>query len=306
MPAVLQEPSTLASAPRRGSRSTWVRRVAVNVARLVILAGILVALASGWYLAKRGFGRQWRYRVVEELHKRGVEASIGRVTLKPFRGLVANNVRIFDYKNREKTLALISEVSLDVNYAALIHHEPFLNALDVRDAEITLPFKAAAGQTEKAQLTDFRAHVYFPPSRSGTTSASTLPPANGATAWAVSSVTPSGIGSGTSPVFKCVAASISKNFWIPSAGAARSRTPHFNRRLRSKSPGRQTLERIHFGRRSSATPLLASSLTGACRSRISLRIFPGTASEHFFEVFRFETKRANSAPSFSMHRATFA
>ncbi len=165
MPAVLQEPTTLASAPRRGSRSTWVRRVAVNVARLVILAGILVALGGGWYLAKRGFGRQWRYRVVEELHKRGVEASIGRVTLKPFRGLVANNVRIFDYKNREKTLALISEVSLDVNYAALIHHEPFLNALDVRDAEITLPFKAAAGQTEKAQLTDFRAHVYFPPER---------------------------------------------------------------------------------------------------------------------------------------------
>src|SRR5437867_10237422 len=165
MPTVLQEPSTLTSTPRRGSRSTWMHRVAVNVARLVILVTILGTLAGGWYLAKRGFGRQWRYRVVEELHKRGVEASIGRVTLNPFRGLVANNVRIFDYKNREKTLALISEVSLDVNYAALIHHEPFLNALDVRDAEITLPFKAAAGQTEKAQLTDFRAHVYVPPER---------------------------------------------------------------------------------------------------------------------------------------------
>jgi hypothetical protein len=139
------------------------RRVAVNVARLAILVAILGALGAGWYLAKRGFGRQWRYRVVEELHKLGVEASIGRVTLNPFRGLVANNVRIFDYKNREKTLALISEVSLDVNYAALIHHQPFLNALDVRNAEITLPFKAAPGQAERAQLTDFRAHVYFPP-----------------------------------------------------------------------------------------------------------------------------------------------
>src|SRR5437899_6975593 len=163
MPTVLQEPTTLASAPRRGSRSTWVRRVAVNVARLVILAGILVALGGGWYLAKRGFGRQWRYRVVEELHKRGVEASIGRLTLDPFRGLVAKNVRIFDYKNRENTLALISEVSLDINYAALIHHEPFLNALDVRDAQIALPIKTGEGKADKAQLTDFRAHVYFPP-----------------------------------------------------------------------------------------------------------------------------------------------
>src|SRR5437899_12349283 len=163
MPTVLQEPTTLASAPRRGSRSTWVRRVAVNVARLVILAGILVALGGGWYLAKRGFGRQWRYRVVEELHKRGVEASIGRLTLDPFRGLVAKNVRIFDYKNREKTLARISEVSLDINYAALIHHEPFLNALDVQNAQITLPLKDAEGTINGAQFNDLRAHVYFPP-----------------------------------------------------------------------------------------------------------------------------------------------
>src|SRR5438552_17342171 len=164
MPTVLQEPSTF-SAPRRGSRSTWMHRVAVNLGRLLLLVTILAILGGGWYLAKRGFGRQWRYRVVEELHKRGVEASIGRVTLKPFRGLVANNVRIFDYKNREKTLARIGGVSLDVNYAALIHHEPSRNALDVRDAEITLPFKAAAGQTDNAPLTDFRAERDVTPER---------------------------------------------------------------------------------------------------------------------------------------------
>ena len=131
--------------------------------RLVILAIILGIAGGSYYLAKRGFGRQWRYRVVEELRKHGVEASIGRLTLDPFRGLVAKNVRIFDYKNRENTLALISEVSLDINYAALIHHEPFLNALDVRDAQIILPFKTADEKGDRAVLTNLRAHVYFPP-----------------------------------------------------------------------------------------------------------------------------------------------
>ncbi len=120
-------------------------------------------LGSGWYLAKRGFGRQWRSLVVEELHKRGVEASVGRLTLDPFRGLVARNVRIFDYKNRENTLAVISEISLDINYAALIHHESFLNALDVRNAQITLPLTTAEGRPEKVQLNNFHAHIYFPP-----------------------------------------------------------------------------------------------------------------------------------------------
>src|SRR5213592_577265 len=131
MPTVLQEPSTF-SAPRRGSRSVWVHRVAVNLGRLLLLVTILAILGGGWYLAKRGFGRQWRYRVVEELHKSGVEASIGRLTLAPIRGLVAKNVRILHYNNLENTLARISEVSLDINYAALNHHEPFLNALDVQ------------------------------------------------------------------------------------------------------------------------------------------------------------------------------
>src|SRR5438552_15608586 len=102
--------------------------------RLAILAAMVGAIGGGYYLARRGFGREWRYRVVEELHKRGVEADIGRLTLDPFRGLVARNVRIFDYKNRENTLAVIREVSLYINYAALILRQPLLYSLEVRVA----------------------------------------------------------------------------------------------------------------------------------------------------------------------------
>ncbi len=161
MPPVLEPPQVRPL--RRRRKATWTQRIAVSFVRLIILGVFLGIGGGGYYLAKRGFGRQWRYRVVEELRKRGVEASIGRLTLDPFRGLVAKNVRIFDYKNRENTLALISEVSLDINYAALIHHEPFLNALDVRDAQIILPFKTTDEKGDKAVLTNLRAHVYFPP-----------------------------------------------------------------------------------------------------------------------------------------------
>jgi hypothetical protein len=161
MPTVLEPPET--SAPAQESQASVARRLAVSGMRLLVIMAVSALLGAGWYLAKKGFGREWRYRVVEELHKRGVEASIGRLTLDPFRGLVAQNVRIFDYKNRENTLALISEVSLDINYAALIHHQPFLNALDVRNAQITLPRKRGERKREKPQLRNFRAHVYFPP-----------------------------------------------------------------------------------------------------------------------------------------------
>src|SRR5260221_23666 len=97
-------------------------------------------------MLRRHAPRRMKHQPVEKLDKRGVDAQIGRMTLDRFRGLVAKIVRIFDYRNRENTLALISEVSLDINYASLSHHEPFLNALDVRDAQITFPIKTAEGK----------------------------------------------------------------------------------------------------------------------------------------------------------------
>src|SRR6516165_5891670 len=165
MPAVLEPPRKGFGTSARRRKPSWGRRIILTVVRLAVLAAIFGIIGGGYYLAKRGFGREWRSRVVAELHKRGVEAYIGRLTLDPFRGLVAKNVRIFDYKNRENTLALISEVSLDINYAALIHHEPFLNALDVRDAQITFPLMTTEGKASRAQLINLRAHIYFPPER---------------------------------------------------------------------------------------------------------------------------------------------
>ncbi|MGH8093404.1 MAG: AsmA-like C-terminal region-containing protein, partial [Chthoniobacterales bacterium] len=56
-------------------------------------------------------------------------------------------------------------ISLDINYAALFHHQPFLNALDIRNGDLAIPLPPVAGQVSKAELKRFRAHVFFPPER---------------------------------------------------------------------------------------------------------------------------------------------
>jgi len=161
MPPVLESPTI---SPRgRHRHPPFSHRLLVSALRFLVVLAVSALIGGGWYLARKGFGREWRLRVVEELHKRGVEASIGHLTLDPFRGLVAQDVRIFDYKNHANTLALISEISLDINYAAFFHHEPFLNALDVRNADLRFPIRSASEKIQDVELKKCRAHIYFPP-----------------------------------------------------------------------------------------------------------------------------------------------
>src|SRR5437762_3025895 len=101
MPVLVQNQQQRSTAREsRTVRANFRRRLLISALRFVIVFAAAALIGGGWYLAKKGFGREWRYRVVEELHKRGVEVSIRRLTLSPSRGLVARDVRVFDYKNR--------------------------------------------------------------------------------------------------------------------------------------------------------------------------------------------------------------
>ncbi|MGI8432137.1 MAG: hypothetical protein ACR2MW_07605, partial [Chthoniobacterales bacterium] len=165
MPAALIDDPPRPRLHRGRVRASPARRALRAVLRLTILLVVASLALGAWYLARKGFSRNWRNLVVEELHKRGVEASVRRLTLDPFRGLIARDVRIFDYKRREQTLAVVGGVSLDINYAALFHRQPFLNAIDIRNGDLRIPLAPVAGQVSRAEIKRFRAHVYFPPER---------------------------------------------------------------------------------------------------------------------------------------------
>lgn len=163
MPAIAEPP--VRRLHRGRVRPSGRRRAIRALLRFLVLFIVAGLAVSGWYLARKGFSRNWRNLVVEELHKRGVEASVRRLTLDPFRGLIARDVRVYDYKKQDQTLAVVSEISLDINYAALLQHQPFLNAIDIRNGDLTIPLPKTAGQVSEAELQAFRAHIYFPPER---------------------------------------------------------------------------------------------------------------------------------------------
>jgi hypothetical protein len=125
----------------------------------LLLAGVL---CTGWYVYEKGFTKKWRKQVTEEFRRRGVEVSLRRLTLDPFRGLVAKEIRVYDAKDRRRTLAVIDEVLLQVNYANLLRGQAFLDALDLRDANLSFPIDPAAPNGAKIEIARLNARLFLP------------------------------------------------------------------------------------------------------------------------------------------------
>jgi hypothetical protein len=131
---------------------------------LTLLALIAVALlGAGWYAYHQGLTHTWRGYVAEEFRKRGIEVSLRRLTLDPLRGLVAKEVRLYDAQDRKRTIAFIDEMILQVNYANLARGKTFLDALDLRDATLSLPLDPAKPRGQHIDVSQLNARLFLPP-----------------------------------------------------------------------------------------------------------------------------------------------
>ena len=71
MPSILEEPQTETTAQDR--QSTFARRLAISILRFAVVLTIAAGISGGWYMARTGFGGRTRARIVEELHRRGMD-----------------------------------------------------------------------------------------------------------------------------------------------------------------------------------------------------------------------------------------
>src|SRR5580693_536023 len=129
---------------------------------------LLITLLISWaayYFYHIGFGGHWRALLTKEFHSFGLEIRVRRLTLDPFRGLVAKDLEIYGNDRRQTILAQISDLSLDINYANLFQQEPALNAVDLHDAKISIPIDPAAPKAGRIRLTELQSRIYFFPGR---------------------------------------------------------------------------------------------------------------------------------------------
>jgi hypothetical protein len=113
-----------------------------RVRRFLQIALVLLLLTFGggsWYLYRKGLSQSWRELVVAELRERGAEVSFGSLTVEPFRGLIAHDVKVYASRERKLVLARVNELVVEANYARAARGEPFLEALTLVDAALRLP-----------------------------------------------------------------------------------------------------------------------------------------------------------------------
>ena len=96
---------------------------------------------------------------MEEFESRGIEAAIGKLTIDPIHGLVARNVKIFASEKRQSVVASINNITLDIDLAKLLRKELFLNTIQLRDADISLPIDPVQPDAERLEIKNFSARI---------------------------------------------------------------------------------------------------------------------------------------------------
>ncbi len=138
----------------------------MRLLRLAAASTLIVALCVGaWaavYAYDKGLSKKWRRLIIEEFNRRGVETEIGKVTIDPFQGLVARDVKIFADEDRRTLLASADNVTLDIDFAKLIRKKQFLNTVELRDADISLPVDPTTPGGERLEIRDFSARIRLP------------------------------------------------------------------------------------------------------------------------------------------------
>ncbi len=133
-------------------------------AAYLFLALLFGAVAGfGWYAYEKGFTKKWRAFVSSEFRKRGVEVSLRQLALDPFRGIVARDLKIYAGRDRRQTLAVVDEMLLVVNFANFFKGEPFLDALDLSDARLSIPLDAKNAHGPSIEISKLSGHLMLPP-----------------------------------------------------------------------------------------------------------------------------------------------
>jgi len=114
---------------------------------------------AGLHASSKGFTKSWREIIRKEFAERGVEISIGKLTLDPFNGLVARNVNLYDGPDQQHLVATISQIDLDISLPRMLRGDITLNGIHVRNADLSILVDPTRDNSQRVHISKFNSRI---------------------------------------------------------------------------------------------------------------------------------------------------
>ena len=127
----------------------------VRLALVLIFIGIPAAV---YYQRVHGIGFGAKEALGQALSSPTLEVGIGHLSINPFLGLVARDVRVRERGNDSNTLASINQVAISVSLGELIQRRVVVDSLSLRSADASIPLPTST-DSQRVEIKDIHAEI---------------------------------------------------------------------------------------------------------------------------------------------------
>ena len=110
-----------------------------SLAFLLVVATVLAALGTLWWVNHTGLPETWRSAIEREISKQGAYVKIGKLSYLPLRGVIASQVRIFSDPQQLHEISRLQSAILDFDRTKLTRGIVSLTEIELKNAQLFLP-----------------------------------------------------------------------------------------------------------------------------------------------------------------------
>jgi hypothetical protein len=132
---------------------------------LLVFAGVLTAGGALWWANRTGLPDSWRTEIEKALAARGVHADIQGLRYWPFQGVEADEVVIYGDETRQRVLARVNEVIMDIDRTKLARGEVRVERLNLKGGSLSLPADPDDPQSKVLHIRNASGRVLMPGNR---------------------------------------------------------------------------------------------------------------------------------------------
>lgn len=120
-------------------RRLWIIHKLRTLAALSAFVALCLAALGLWWANETGLPDTWRSEIERAMAVQGLHADIGELRYLPLRGIKADEVTVYADASRQRVLARVNEVLVEVDRTKLARGKVRVERLDLKGASLNMP-----------------------------------------------------------------------------------------------------------------------------------------------------------------------